>query len=361
MSDLPLLPTTVIGSHAKPGWWHACKELFEFGEWGEADLEELLDDAVDVAILDQQRAGCRHHQRRRIAPPRRVRRRLLRDHRGHRVDGAGAAGRPLGLRPADPLPGHGANRGAVRAGHRLRVRVPARAHRPADQGDLRRAAHLRVAHPAGGCLREHGRDRGRVRQRHQRGAEGARRRRGGLHPDRRAGEGHRHRPGDGAAVQHGDRGRRREARLPHLLRQPVRTGAVQARLRRLLPRRDGGQRATSSCWSSRAGRWPRSRCGRAGTTAASSAPGSSTSSRSTRRPRTTSPSDYERCWKTPTPTRCTSTPTAASDGRRATSPSKSSTRWSPAHAHRPRGAGRVSGHPVSAATPTRHQQGRIDT
>ena len=57
MSDLPLLPTTVIGSHAKPGWWHACKDLFDFGEWGEADLKELLDDAVDVAILDQQRAG----------------------------------------------------------------------------------------------------------------------------------------------------------------------------------------------------------------------------------------------------------------------------------------------------------------
>ena len=57
MNDLPLLPTTVVGSHAKPGWWHECKELFDLGEWGESDLKELLDDAVDVAILDQQRAG----------------------------------------------------------------------------------------------------------------------------------------------------------------------------------------------------------------------------------------------------------------------------------------------------------------
>jgi 5-methyltetrahydropteroyltriglutamate--homocysteine methyltransferase len=57
MSNLPLLPTTVVGSHARPGWWHRCKDLVEEGQWGKADLEELLDDAVDVAILDQERAG----------------------------------------------------------------------------------------------------------------------------------------------------------------------------------------------------------------------------------------------------------------------------------------------------------------
>ena len=57
MSDLPALPTTVVGSHAKPGWWHTCKELVEQDRWGQADLEELLNDAVDIAILDQERAG----------------------------------------------------------------------------------------------------------------------------------------------------------------------------------------------------------------------------------------------------------------------------------------------------------------
>lgn len=57
MSDLPLLPTTVVGSHGKPGWWHACKDLHEQGEWGPYDLEELLNDAADIAILDQERAG----------------------------------------------------------------------------------------------------------------------------------------------------------------------------------------------------------------------------------------------------------------------------------------------------------------
>jgi 5-methyltetrahydropteroyltriglutamate--homocysteine methyltransferase len=57
MSDLPILPTTVVGSHAKPGWWHTCKDLYDTGAWGTYDLEELLNDAVDIAILDQERAG----------------------------------------------------------------------------------------------------------------------------------------------------------------------------------------------------------------------------------------------------------------------------------------------------------------
>ncbi len=57
MSDLPIIPTTVVGSHAKPGWWHTCKDLATQGTWGSYDLEELLSDAVDVAILDQERAG----------------------------------------------------------------------------------------------------------------------------------------------------------------------------------------------------------------------------------------------------------------------------------------------------------------
>ena len=57
MSNLPILPTTVVGSHGKPGWWHACKDLHDEAAWGPYDLAELLDDATDVAILDQERAG----------------------------------------------------------------------------------------------------------------------------------------------------------------------------------------------------------------------------------------------------------------------------------------------------------------
>jgi 5-methyltetrahydropteroyltriglutamate--homocysteine methyltransferase len=57
MKDLPILPTTVVGSHGHPGWWHEGKAAFEAGKWGAYDLEELLNDAADIAILDQERAG----------------------------------------------------------------------------------------------------------------------------------------------------------------------------------------------------------------------------------------------------------------------------------------------------------------
>ena len=57
MKDLPLLPTTVIGSHGKPGWWYVVAQAHEAGQFGPADLEEMLDDAVDTAIRDQERAG----------------------------------------------------------------------------------------------------------------------------------------------------------------------------------------------------------------------------------------------------------------------------------------------------------------
>ena len=57
MKDLPLLPTTVVGSHGHPGWWHEGKAAYEAGKWGPYDLEELFNDAADIAILDQERAG----------------------------------------------------------------------------------------------------------------------------------------------------------------------------------------------------------------------------------------------------------------------------------------------------------------
>ena len=57
MKELPLLPTTVVGSHGKPGWWYTGVKAWEAGEWGPADLEEMLDDAADTAIRDMERAG----------------------------------------------------------------------------------------------------------------------------------------------------------------------------------------------------------------------------------------------------------------------------------------------------------------
>src|SRR5881394_2996727 len=49
------LRTTVIGSYPLPGWLEfACQNLDKFGE---ADREELIEDAVTIAIHDQLDAG----------------------------------------------------------------------------------------------------------------------------------------------------------------------------------------------------------------------------------------------------------------------------------------------------------------
>src|SRR5256885_17206571 len=54
---LPLIPTAVVGSHGKPGWWFAGVKAPERGELGPADLEEMFDDAADTAIRDMERPG----------------------------------------------------------------------------------------------------------------------------------------------------------------------------------------------------------------------------------------------------------------------------------------------------------------
>ena len=56
MSHEPLL-TSVVGSHAHPGWFAAGIAAAQRGDYGPADLAELLDDGVDLAIRDQERAG----------------------------------------------------------------------------------------------------------------------------------------------------------------------------------------------------------------------------------------------------------------------------------------------------------------
>lgn len=56
-NDLPLLTTSVVGSHAYPGWLLAAMEQIDQGKFGATDIRETFDDAVDLAMLDQQRAG----------------------------------------------------------------------------------------------------------------------------------------------------------------------------------------------------------------------------------------------------------------------------------------------------------------
>jgi 5-methyltetrahydropteroyltriglutamate--homocysteine methyltransferase len=51
------LGTSVVGSHAHPSWFVSGIAAAERGEFGPADLTEMLDDAVDLALRDQEDAG----------------------------------------------------------------------------------------------------------------------------------------------------------------------------------------------------------------------------------------------------------------------------------------------------------------
>ncbi|HEY7524113.1 MAG TPA: cobalamin-independent methionine synthase II family protein [Candidatus Limnocylindrales bacterium] len=51
------LITSVVGSHARPSWFAHGLEAAERGEFGPADLSEMLDDAVELALRDQEEAG----------------------------------------------------------------------------------------------------------------------------------------------------------------------------------------------------------------------------------------------------------------------------------------------------------------
>ena len=51
------LLTSVVGSHARPSWFVSGIDAAARGEFGPDDLSEMLDDAVDLAIRDQEEAG----------------------------------------------------------------------------------------------------------------------------------------------------------------------------------------------------------------------------------------------------------------------------------------------------------------
>jgi 5-methyltetrahydropteroyltriglutamate--homocysteine methyltransferase len=51
------LPTSVVGSHGLPGWVWLAREAMEQGRLGAIDMRELMEDATQAALLDQERAG----------------------------------------------------------------------------------------------------------------------------------------------------------------------------------------------------------------------------------------------------------------------------------------------------------------
>jgi len=55
--SLPLLPTSVIGSHGLPGWLWLAREALEARRLGPTDVKEVMEDATQLALLDQERAG----------------------------------------------------------------------------------------------------------------------------------------------------------------------------------------------------------------------------------------------------------------------------------------------------------------
>lgn len=52
-----MLQTSVIGSYAWPSWFITAVEAIKRGEFGPKDIDETLNDAVDMAVRDQEEAG----------------------------------------------------------------------------------------------------------------------------------------------------------------------------------------------------------------------------------------------------------------------------------------------------------------
>ncbi len=57
LPKLPLLPTTVIGSHGQPGWMWLTREAMAQGRLGPVDRQEAWEDATRLAIADMVEAG----------------------------------------------------------------------------------------------------------------------------------------------------------------------------------------------------------------------------------------------------------------------------------------------------------------
>lgn len=56
-TDLPLLPTQVIGSHGTPGWLFVVREAMKAGQMGSVDIKEAFEDATKLAIMEMEEAG----------------------------------------------------------------------------------------------------------------------------------------------------------------------------------------------------------------------------------------------------------------------------------------------------------------
>src|SRR2546428_4319158 len=55
--NLPILPTTMVGSYSMPGWLERLKTEFFARRISRHDLDEIYDSAVKAAIKDEEIAG----------------------------------------------------------------------------------------------------------------------------------------------------------------------------------------------------------------------------------------------------------------------------------------------------------------
>lgn len=55
--ELPILPTSVIGSYPRPKWLREMIKAYKRGHISDEDLKEAFDDAVVTVVADQERAG----------------------------------------------------------------------------------------------------------------------------------------------------------------------------------------------------------------------------------------------------------------------------------------------------------------
>lgn len=55
--NLGLLPTMGVGSYASPSWLTAARRVLRAGDAGPADMEEAIQDAIKIAVWDQEEAG----------------------------------------------------------------------------------------------------------------------------------------------------------------------------------------------------------------------------------------------------------------------------------------------------------------
>ena len=257
MASLPLIPSAVVGSHGKPGWWFATVKAYEAGEYGPGDLDEMFDDAADTAIRDMERAGLD----------------VITDGEVRRLDGYVDSYYAI-IKGIQPLP---VRRKAGPWGYDQQTRYEAtgrietpegglgivkefeylKAHTDrGNQGHLRGPAHLRLAHSSGQDVQGRGRRGRALRRGDQRGAQGPGRGGRRLHPARRAGPRQCLGRGDGAPLQPGHGRREGQARLSHLLRQPLRPLALRPRRTGRTSPASSRRARISSCSSSRAASCP---------------------------------------------------------------------------------------------------------